>query len=104
MAFKWFNKTKHSGRISVDFASIYTYTVWAILSVGVFLSLCAYAIIVLQTAQVPESGKVAIFLCIVFTFFQKAKTQEDVFLIALKLLEFSILSLLLVFLSSFQCC
>lgn len=67
MAFKWFNKTKHSGRISVNFASIYTYTVWAILSVGVFLSLCAYAIIVLQTAQVPESGKVAIFLCIVMS-------------------------------------
>lgn len=67
MAFKWFNKTKHSGRISVDFASIYTYSVWAILSVGVFLSLCAYAIIVLKTAQVPESGKVAIFLCIVMS-------------------------------------
>ena len=32
-----------------------------------FLSLCAYAIIVLQTAQVPESGKVAIFLCIVMS-------------------------------------
>lgn len=67
MAFKWFNKTKHSGRISVDFASIYTYTVWATLSVGIFLFLCAYAIIVLQTAQVPESGKVAIFLCIVIS-------------------------------------
>lgn len=67
MTFKWFNKTKHSGRISVDFASIYTYTVWAILSVGIFLFLCAYAIIVLKTAQVPESGKVAIFLCIVMS-------------------------------------
>ena len=67
MTFKWFSREKQHGRISVDFASIYTYTVWAILSVGVFLSLCAYAIIVLQTAQVPESGKVAIFLCIVMS-------------------------------------
>ena len=67
MTFKWFSREKQHGRISVDFASIYTYSVWAILSVGVFLSLCAYAIIVLQTAQVPESGKVAIFLCIVMS-------------------------------------
>ena len=32
MFFKCFNKTKYSGRISVDFASIYTYSVWAILN------------------------------------------------------------------------
>ena len=67
MTFKWFSRKKQHGRISVDFVSIYTYTVWAMLSVGVFLFLCAYAIIVLQTAQVPESGKVAIFLCIVMS-------------------------------------
>lgn len=67
MTFKWFSRKKQHGRISVDFASIYTYSVWVILSVGVFLSLCAYAIIVLQTAQVPESGKVAIFLCMVIS-------------------------------------
>lgn len=67
MTFKWFSHAKQHGRISVDFASIYTYSVWATLSVGIFLFLCAYAIIVLQTAQVPESGKVAIFLCIVIS-------------------------------------
>lgn len=50
MTFKWFSRKKQHGRISVDFASIYTYTVWAILSVGVFLSLCAYAIIVNYSA------------------------------------------------------
>ena len=67
MVFKWFNKTKYSGRISVDFASIYTYTVLGNIICWSFLFLCAYAIIVLQTAQVPESGKVAIFLCIVIS-------------------------------------
>lgn len=65
MTFKWFSHAKEHGRISANYFSIYAFSLWAIAAAGVFLFLSAYAIIVLVTGEIPETGRLVIFLCIV---------------------------------------
>lgn len=72
MTFKWFSRAKQHGRVSVDYSSMYLFPAWAILSVGVFLSLSAYATIVLNTGEIPETGRLVIFLCIVIALIMTA--------------------------------